>query len=316
MSYWLEVQIIVPSEGYQGHLDLVSNVLMDCGAGGVVLEDPALMEGLLARGTRENVALKPEQTVSVPSVKAYFPVDQALPGRLEEIQSALHRLGLPGGVVLGTRQVNQQDWSEMWRSHYKPFRVGRRLVIRPSWEDYHPDSRDLVLVLDPGMAFGCGTHPTTAMCMRLLEEYIRGGEMVCDIGTGSGILAITAARLGARRVLAVDLDELAVRTAQENIARNRVERVVQVVHGNLLDMVFGRADLVVANILADVITDMTLEVCRMLVPGGRFIASGIFRDRGEEVRQAIYAAGLEVEHVCMDGDWLAIVAGKETWRLS
>lgn len=316
MSYWLEVEIIVPPEGYLEHLDLVSSVLIDCGAGGVVLEDPALIEGLLAGGTRETVALKPGQAVGVPSVKAYFPVDLHLPGRLEEIQSALHRLGLPDGVALSTRQVNQQDWSAVWRSHYKPFRVGRRLVVRPSWEDYHPNARELVLTLDPGMAFGCGTHPTTAMCMRLLEEYIRGGEMVCDVGTGSGILAITAARLGARRVLAVDLDQLAVRTARENVARNGVGSVVQVIQGDLLEMVFGRADLVVANILADVISGMALEVCRALVPGGRFIASGIFRDRGEEVRQAIYAAGLEVEQVIMDGQWLAVVAGKDTWRFS
>ena len=242
-----------------------------------------------------------------------FRSDEFLTGLMDDLRLALERLAL-GGYDLTTKQVAQQDWSAAWRAYYKPVKVGRRLVVRPVWEDYSPRPNELVIALDPGLAFGCGTHPTTAMCLRLLEEYIRGGEMVCDVGTGSGILAIAAAHLGARRVLAVDLDELAVEAARENVARNGLEDIVQVAQGNLLDMVFGRADLVVANILADVIITMMPEVSRVLVPGGRFIASGIINERGEEVRRAIHAAGLDVEQVCMDGQWLALVSGKETWR--
>ncbi|MEW5952410.1 MAG: 50S ribosomal protein L11 methyltransferase [Bacillota bacterium] len=314
MEHWLEVEITLPVEEYRQSMDLVSIILIESGAGGVVLEDPALLADLIDRGSVETVALQPEQAAIAPAVKAYFPVDGSLPGVLEEIRQALGRIMQSGDYNLKTRQVARQDWNAVWRAYYKPVKVGRRLVVRPVWEEYGPVANELVITLDPGLAFGCGAHPTTSMCLRLLEEYIRGGEMVCDVGTGSGILAVAAAHLGARRVLAVDLDELAVQAARENVARNGLEDVVQVARGNLLDMVFGRADLVVANILADVVITMVPEVGRVLAPGGRFIASGIIKNRGGEVRRAIHAAGLDVEQVCMDGQWLALVAGKETWR--
>ncbi|VFU19654.1 ribosomal protein L11 methyltransferase (fragment) [anaerobic digester metagenome] len=183
-------------------------------------------------------------------------------------------------------------------------------MVRPSWEDYRAVEGELVIELDPGMAFGCGTHPTTSLCLKLLENYIRGGERIYDVGTGSGILAVAAAALGAGRVVAVDLDPVACRAAAENVARNRVEGIVRVVQGNLLDNLNGGADLVVANIIAGVIISLAPDAAAALVPGGFLIASGIIRHRAEEVRDALEEAGLTPWEQLEEGEWTAIVAKK------
>ena len=168
---------------------------------------------------------------------------------------------------------------ESWKKDFTPIRLGRHMVVKPSWCEYEAQAGDHIIELDPGMAFGTGTHETTGMCVRLVEEHVRPGQKVIDLGTGTGILAIAAAHMGARDVLAIDLDAVAVRVAKENVENNGFAGIIRVQQGDLLDHVDEAADVVVANIIADVIIALCGPVKRHILPGGLFICSGIARER-------------------------------------
>jgi ribosomal protein L11 methyltransferase len=234
---------------------------------------------------------------------------------VRDIQALLHNLNaviLPGSIKdIGFTNVREEDWANSWKAYYKPVRVSERIVIKPTWEDYPSSPGELVIELDPGMAFGTGTHPTTVMCIKLLEKIIQGGETVFDIGTGSGVLAVTAAKLGAQAVKAVDIDEIAVKAASENVILNDVSDVVEVMTGNLLDRVQGQADIVVANIVADVIIKVCPDAVKAVRKGGQFIASGIIDTRKEDVLAAVQKNGLVIMEVCQEGDWVSLRATRE-----
>lgn len=304
MARWLELSVYCSRET----VETVANIMNEEGSGGVVIEDPALIVEYLHKGNTETLA----PSLKVPPgpeivVKGYFLCDCSVPDRLEIISRRLKELG----VRWRTGEVRDEDWVNSWRAYYKPFKVGKRLVVKPSWENYVAGAGEIVIDMDPGMAFGCGTHETTTMCLELLEDLVRGGEEVYDVGTGSGILAIAAALLGARRVTAVDIDELAVRTAGENAKRNGVADRVVVVRGDLLDNLAGSgADLVVANIVAGVIIRLAPAAAGALKPGGRLIASGIIGERAVEVQTALSGAGFELERELVKGEWVALVSRK------
>ncbi len=304
---WLEITVRIPAEG----VEPVSDIFIELGTGGVVIEDPALILQY-RRDTHPDEWAVPGQAVenSLNLVKGYLPVQDDLPRRVEEIKSLVSQLDLEPRPEILTHVVAEEDWAVAWKKFYKTSRVGRRLVIKPSWEDYQPRAGDLVIEMDPGMAFGCGTHATTSLCLQLLEKYMRPGISVYDIGTGSGILAVAAARLGAGRVLAVDIDPVACKTAAENATRNNVSETVSVRQGNLAELLEGGADIVVANIIADVIAGFAPQAAATLRPGGTFIASGIIRDKAEMVRSALAAAGLSVCEALEDGLWVALVSQK------
>ncbi|MCL6634762.1 MAG: 50S ribosomal protein L11 methyltransferase [Peptococcaceae bacterium] len=305
---WLEITVHTLPEG----VEPVAEMFREIGAGGVVIEDPAVILNHAARTHPDEWAVPAGEAVSgPPRVKGYLPVDEGLAGRLEQFWSALSRLPLSPGPEVTTRTLAEEDWANAWRAYYKPVRTGQRLVVKPSWEDYTPGAGELVIELDPGMAFGCGTHATTSLCLGLLEKYVREGMTACDVGTGSGILAIAAAKLGAGRVVAVDLDPVACRVAAENVQRNGLTGRVQVVQGNLLDSLDCRADLVVSNIIADVIIGFAPDAAKALVPGGIFIASGIINHRAAGVRAAVEAAGLAVREQLEKDQWVALAAEKE-----
>lgn len=301
MHRWLEVSVFTTPE----QVDNVAAIFHELGSGGVVIEDPAFVLDCINRGDPETLAPCLAPTTEETVVKGYFPCDDALSARRETLSRLFDGLGLRWQTAV----LREEDWATAWQSYYKPVRVGRRLVIRPTWEEYAAGPDDIVIDMDPGMAFGCGTHATTAMCLALLEEHLRGGETVCDVGTGSGILAVAAALLGARLVVAVDIDKVAVRTARENVARNGVADRVTVQQGDLLDNLAGvKADLVVANIIAAAIVRLAPDAAAVLKPGGLFIASGIIRDRAEEVRRALHDAGLAIVAEKSDAEWLAFGA--------
>ncbi|MFA7466851.1 MAG: 50S ribosomal protein L11 methyltransferase [Desulfotomaculaceae bacterium] len=303
MNKWREITVFTPRE----QLDNVAAIFHELGSGGVVIEDPAFILECIRLGNTETIAPTLVPTDEETAVKAYFPCDDSLSERLETISLQLGELSLRWQ----TGEVCEEDWATSWQSYYKPVQVGRHLVVKPSWEEYNTAPGDIVIEMDPGMAFGCGTHATTAMCLALLEEHLRGGETVCDVGTGSGILAVAAALLGAGQVIAVDLDEVAIRTARENISRNGVDDRVTVLGGDLLNNLAGvKADVLVANIIADVIIRLAPDAFAALKPGGLFIASGIIRDRAEEVRQTFLAAGLEPLSTKEDDEWVALVGVK------
>jgi ribosomal protein L11 methyltransferase len=207
-------------------------------------------------------------------------------------------------------EVNEEEWATAWKKYYNPVKISEKFTIVPTWEIYEPVSSDeLIIELDPGMAFGTGTHPTTVMCIQALERTVRPGDRVIDVGTGSGVLSIAAAMLGAEDVRAYDLDDVAVTTAKLNIKLNKVSQSVDISQNNLLDGVEEHsADVIVANILAEVILRFTDDVARVVKPGGSFIASGIIQQKKELVKDALIEAGFEIAETILMEDWVAIIA--------
>ena len=215
-----------------------------------------------------------------------------------------------------TAEVAEEDWSNAWKDYYHPIRFGRRIVVKPSWRQIEAGPHDVVIEIDPGMAFGTGLHQTTAMCLELIEDYVRPASVVLDQGTGSGILALAAARLGAARVDAVDKSEVAVAAARENVVRNGLGHVIGVIQSADVPAASGRGyDVVLANIIANVIVDLADRFAAALEPGGRLIASGIIRDREDNVRAALREAGLTVDRREIRDEWIALVGAKQ-WTTS
>lgn len=309
---WQEVSIKTDKSA----IDEVSDILMDCGAGGVAIEDPEMITEKIKENSWDAYEF-PEELLNrdFVLVKAYFPKDAKPDNELAELRRRLHIFNteiMPGSVrEINFCEVQEEDWANSWKAYYKPVKAGSRVVIKPTWEEYEPCEGELIVELDPGMAFGTGTHPTTVMCIKSLEKLITGDETVFDIGTGSGILAITAAKLGAAQVTAVDIDEVAVRSATANVALNNVDDRVNVFAGNLLDNVKGQADLVVANIVADIIKLVCPDAAKAVKRGGTFLASGIIAPRGQDVIEAVEQAGFVIKETIQEGDWLCLLACKE-----
>lgn len=310
---WIELIVHTTTEGS----DCVSGIFMDCGAAGTMIEDRAdIPDPDQPHGIWE--IIDPALLESMPSdvlVHAWFEESPSLPALLDSIRSRLVELSSKqpesadyGTLHLDTRSVNDQVWTDIWKKYFKPFHAGSRLVIKPSWEPYTPNADDLVIELDPGMAFGSGTHETTGMCLSLLESVIHGGEDIIDVGTGSGILAIGAALLGAGHVLAVDIDPDAVKVAQENVNHNHVGHIISVQQGNLLDRVTDICDICVANIISDVIISFASPLMKHIRPGGLFICSGIVSQRSDEVALALKAAGYEILQKVTKGEWTAFLS--------
>ena len=314
---WIELIVHTTTPG----TDPVSDILMSCGASGTMIEDRAdIPDPDQPHGIWE--IIDPALLDSMPEdvlVHAWFEESPALPSLLDTVRSRLSALaaGDSGSAVYGTlcldtRSVSDREWTDVWKKYFKPFHAGEHLVIKPTWEPYTASPEDLVIEIDPGMAFGSGTHETTGMCLSLLENVIRGGEDIIDVGTGSGILAIGAALLGAGRVLAVDIDPDAVKVAQENILHNHVGQVVSVQQGNLLDRVSDFCDICVANIISDVIISFAAPLRSHIRPGGLFICSGIVSLRSDEVMQALQSAGYEILRKISRGEWTAFLSRRNS----
>lgn len=318
---WLELSVEVDSEA----VEAVSEVLARYGYNGGVVVEPAWTPGDEGPEFRYDAAR--------PSVlRTYVPLDERAEDTRQRVEQALWHLGQMRSVgPLRTRALQEEDWANAWKQHYTVLRVGERIVIVPSWLEHHPAPDDVVLRLDPGMAFGTGLHPTTQLCLRLLERYVRPGQHVLDLGTGSGILAIAAARLGADAVLALDNDPVAVAVAAENVARNGVGERVTVAEGSLgagtrlghwLSGDFGPPeapapsaaapgpgpfDLIVANLIARALALLAADLAAALAPGAALISSGILDAREAEVRAAFDAAGLRLVERHAEGEWVALV---------
>ena len=209
---------------------------------------------------------------------------------------------------LNTTGVEQEDWQNGWRKYYHPMDIGQHLAIVPSWQEYDTDR--VKLILDPGLAFGTGGHETTSLCLEALDERVKGGERVLDIGTGSGILAIAALKLGAASAEGVDIDPVAVRTAGENAALNGVADKLTVLVGDLSDKASGKYDIITANIVANAIMSLAPAVPGLMADNGVFIASGIIDSRKDEVLAALKAAGLAVQEVKEKRGWECIICKK------
>lgn len=306
---WAEISIQTSHEATEA----VADIFHDLGSSGVVIEDPELINTYRRSGSWDYCDIPEELNTEVVIIKAYLPVDELLDDKLrdfEERVNLLHEHNLDKGRgCINCREVQEEDWASSWKEYFHPVRVSEHIVIKPSWEDYLPAVGDLVIELDPGMAFGTGTHHTTAMCIRCLEDVIKPNNIVFDVGTGSGILAVAAAKLGAASVRAVDLDPVAVRVAKENVVFNNVTETVEITQGDLLTGVAGKADVIVANIIADIIIKMLPDVRARLHSNGVFIASGIITERLSDVTEALIMHGFVIDKVIEEGGWAAIVAG-------
>ena len=304
---WLELAIECDPEA----VEAVSEILSRATDGGVSVEQPFRTE-------QEGLAATPIADAPV-TIRAHVPaLDRA--AAEAAIALARERLGhltafelRPIGQLL-VRDVHEEDWADAWKEHFPVMRVGRRIVIKPTWRVYAPAADDLIIALDPGMAFGTGLHPTTRLCLAGLERWADEGLVtdasVLDVGAGSGILAVGAALLGAGPVQAVDTDPIAVEATLENAARNEV--TVSATRGSL-PVSGGPYDLVFANLVAGILVDLASELAAAVRPGegtasrgGRLLASGIFVDREPEVRRAFAAAGLRVAHRQQETDWVAV----------
>lgn len=304
---WIEIKVITNSQA----VEPVSGIFYGLDVKGVAIEDP---QDIYSREQKEtswdfvdtNVFEYGEKAAVV---KGYFSEEEDIDALTKYIENKLFELKEMGieigeGKIILT-PVYEEDWSTSWKKYYKPVKLGKHIVVKPTWEKYFADDNELIIELDPGMAFGTGTHETTMMCVELLEKNIKGNETVFDIGTGSGILAIAASKLGANKVVAVDLDEDAVKTASENIKVNGVKNI-EVKHGNLVEVVSGKSDILVANIIADVIIHLTKIVKDYIKDDGLFIASGIINDRKNDVIAAIEREKLIIEEIKEKGEWVAI----------
>jgi len=309
---WSEITIHTTNEA----IEPISNILHEAGASGVVIEDPFELskerEDQFGEIYQLNPDDYPEEGVLV---KAYLPINSFLGETVEAIKENITNL-VSFNIDIGLNkvsimEVHEEEWATAWKKYYHPVKISEKFTIVPTWENYQPVHTDeLIIELDPGMAFGTGTHPTTVLCIQALERIVKKGDTVIDVGTGSGVLSIAAAMLGAKSVRALDLDEVAVKSARVNIKLNKVHEVTTVSQKNLLNGITEQADVIVANILAEVILRFTDDVSRLLNKDGYFIASGIILQKKEEVKAAIIASGLEIIETVQMEDWVSITAKK------
>ncbi|NLL69819.1 MAG: 50S ribosomal protein L11 methyltransferase [Epulopiscium sp.] len=311
---WIEIKIITRTEA----VEAISYMLTELGIKGVRIDDP---KDILMQEKDEcawdyvDEALLQSKDPDVVEIFCYLSEEDYYLQRIEEIKSRLAMIAqfIPIGEGTVTLQkVKEEEWANAWKQYYKPFRAAKQIVIEPTWEKAtFVQEGDQVIKLDPGMAFGTGTHETTSLCIQSLEKYVTPNDTILDIGCGSGILGIVAGKLGAKKVIGVDIDPNAIKVAKENVQINQVDEIVEIRQGDLLEVVEEKTDCIVANIIADVIIKLVESVPQVLRPKGFFIASGIIMERLEEVKQAIEKSSFDLVEVLTKGDWAAVVARKK-----
>ena len=301
---WTDIRITVP----KARAEEAEAIATGISGGGIYIEDYSDLEAQVEAIAHvdlieQDLLDKPRDQVIV---HMYLAPDEPPAEVLALLKDRLDSCEMP--YTLNTEGVEQQDWETAWKQYYHAMDIGQRLAIVPSWEEYDTDRT--VLRMDPGMAFGTGTHETTALCLTVLDELVKGGERVLDIGTGSGILAIAALKLGAAVAEGVDIDPVAVRTAGENAALNGVQDQLTVLVGDLSDKASGQYNIITANIVANAILSLAPAVPGLMADGAVFIASGIIDTRKDEVIAGLEAAGLAVVEVKEKRGWECIVCKK------
>lgn len=306
---WIEIRVITKSEA----LEPISGIFYGLDCKGVAIEDPQDIlgreQGPLTWDFADINVLEHKGKFAV--VKGYFSEEDNIDELVKYIKEKVKEIKDMGfDIGLGTveaEKMHEEDWANNWKKYYKPVKVGEKIVIRPIWEEYEKKDDEIVISLDPGMAFGTGEHETTRMCIKALEKYVKSDSTVFDIGCGSGILSIAAAKLGAKMAIGVDLDPVAVESANENLKFNDVDNI-KILEGNLIDVIDGKADIVIANIIAEVICILTEDVSKVINKNGYFITSGIINDRVKMVTDKLEECGFEVIKINNDGEWNCIIA--------
>ena len=297
---WLELSVKSPSE----FVEPLSEIFYRYGHGGVAVE----MEG----------GFSPDEGEAPPTggwvtLKTYLPINSTTRERRSRIDIGVSLVAHVSPISeLQERELDEEEWESSWKEHFHPLRVGKRIVVCPTWRRYNARESDVVILLDPGMAFGTGHHPTTRVCLEQLEELVKPGTSLLDVGCGSGILSIAAVGLGAGKVFSLDIDSVAVRVAKENMRENGVGPGVRVVQGTLPhpEILPNIYDVVVANISAKVVSEMADHLLKAAATSGRVIVSGVLVDNKDRVEGALSSAGCSVERTLVDGDWVTVVAAK------
>jgi ribosomal protein L11 methyltransferase len=301
---WIEAKVAFDAEDSVLAGELITNLFFEFGLQGVVEEDPALAP----RGAWTEDAIGCAQQHAI---IGYFPKNRQSKKRCRTLEEklALLKKNFAMRLQVGYKELDEENWAEAWKSFFRPRKIGKKIVVKPTWCEYKADPGDIVLELDPGMAFGTGTHPTTALCLGLIEDYLQKGDSFLDIGTGSGILMIAAARLGAGLVCGLDKDALAVGVAESNLRLNGFNRRQYSLRtGNLLEGIGNKYDFIVANIFTHVILELLDDLPRALQAGGIFACSGMFEKNKNLVVAGMKKMGLEILETRQQEEWAAIAA--------
>lgn len=285
---WTELVVETTNEA----IDAVTNILMENEAGGVQIDDDDLNDVRII---------------------TYFPANVNVAEKVPELEMQIKGLSQfdidPGKAAVKLSDVNDDSWRDVWKKYYHPVRITRYLTIVPSWEDYQPENADeKVIRLDPGRAFGTGTHPTTRLALLALEKEIRGSESMIDVGTGSGVLSIAAKYLGAGEIDAYDIDDEAIKATKENVALNPIAKDINIGTNSLLDGISKKVNLIVANILAEIIVPLIPQAKECLNPGGKFITSGIINDKKDLIVNELTKHGFVIDEILNQKDWYSIIA--------
>ncbi len=307
---WYEIRINTTDEAS----DAVSEMLTSMGAGGVAIKDPFDIRKEIEKPDTLDYADDHflEALGEDVIISAYFQNGLNIDDLLKQIDEGLQNISQfldTGKGLEGYGEVDDEDWSTAWKKYYKPIKLTDRIVIKPTWEEYKAEERDIIIEMDPGMAFGTGTHETTQMCSILLDKYVGCDHDVLDVGCGSGILSIIASKLGAKKVEAIDIDEVAVRVAKENIEINGETLKIKTFKAVLSDLQAEeqKFDIIVANIIANVIIDLSSLLPYYLKKNSLFITSGIIKERKQDVIDACLKNGMSCIDSLEMGEWVAMV---------
>lgn len=303
---WIAAKVTFNDPGRKLATDLIADLFYSLDLKGVVVDDP---EKDLQLDWADDAVHPPQN----PGVTGYFADTQYVADKCRSLESALQRLEVTAGISTQVtyERLDEQDWAEAWKEHFWPEKITDTIVVKPTWREYAAGPEEIILEIDPGMAFGTGTHPTTALCIQMLQTHLTPGDTFLDVGTGSGILMIAAAKLGAAYLCGVDNDEIAVSVAGKNLRANRIDtHRFTLASGHLVEGVNQTFDVVASNILAEVILVLLPEVTAAMKDTGVFICSGIIRAKKAAVISGLQENGYAVVEVLEKEDWVAIAARK------
>ena len=300
---WIEAKVIFDHPDDALAADLISDLFYDFGLQGVVVDDPELQP---EEDWAEDAIGRPTQN----AITGYFHKDGQADARCKTLEEKLARLveRLGGFYRVNYKELDDQDWAHAWKAYFWPQKISPNVVVKPTWRGYSAASDDIVIELDPGMAFGTGTHPTTALCINMIEKHLRKGDSFLDVGTGSGILMIAAAKFGAARLCGIDKDEVAIEVAAQNLELNQVNpKIFRLTNGDLVADVNESFTFITANIFTHVILTLLQDISRVIAADGILVCSGIFAENKQTVITAMENTGFKILETASEEDWVAIV---------
>ena len=300
---WIEAKVVFDYQGDAPVADLIADLFYDFGLQGVVVDDPDLEP---EEDWAEDAIGRPTQY----AITGYFHKDSQADARCKTLEEKLIQLKKQQGFFyrISYKELDEQDWAHAWKAYFWPQRISSHMVVKPTWRDYQAGRDEIVIELDPGMAFGTGTHPTTALCITMIEKYLRPGDSFLDVGTGSGILMIAAAKLGAGRLYGIDKDEVAVEVAAQNLELNHLDpQAFRLTSGNLVADIDDSFTFITANIFSHVILELLPDISRVLADDGIFACSGIIKENKQPVIAAMEKTGFQILETAVKEEWVAIV---------